>query len=100
MRISTICTNIHEGMYLCLLGCMGGTSVMPMNFQTVRTTDGRLSKQSGTARLTEPMHMQMFVNTIRVALDSVNPQVPFVDSSPSNQIEALDPYTKRYAPLQ
>ena len=40
---------------------------------------------------------QTFVNTIRVALDSVNPQVPFVDSSPSNQIEASDPYTKRCA---
>ncbi len=38
---------------------------------------------------------QVFVNTIRTALDSVNPQVPFVDSSPSNQIEAVDPYTKR-----
>ena len=40
---------------------------------------------------------QVFVNTIRTALDSVNPQVPFVDSSPSNQIEAVDPYTKRCA---
>lgn len=42
--------------------------------------------------------MQTFVNTIRKALDSVNPQVPFVDSSPSNQIQATDPYTKRYSP--
>ena len=42
--------------------------------------------------------MQTFVNTIRSALNSVNPDVPFVDSSPSNQIEATDPYTKRYSP--
>ena len=40
--------------------------------------------------------VQTFVNTIRSALNSVNPQVPFVDSSPSNQIQATDPYTKRY----
>ena len=42
--------------------------------------------------------VQTFVNTIRSALNSVNPQVPFVDSSPSNQIQATDPYTKRYTP--
>ena len=41
-------------------------------------------------------NVQTFVNTIRTALNSVNPQVPFVDSSPSNQIQATDPYTKRY----
>ena len=41
--------------------------------------------------------VQTFVNTIRSALNSVNPQVPFVDSSPSNQIQATDPYTKRYS---
>ena len=44
--------------------------------------------------------VQTFVNTIRSALNSVNPQVPFVDSSPSNQIQATDPYTKRYSPLE
>jgi hypothetical protein len=41
--------------------------------------------------------VQVFVHTIRVALMQVNPQVPFVDSSPSNQIKSLDPYSKRWA---
>ena len=39
------------------------------------------------------------MHTIRVALMQVNPQVPFVDSSPSNQIKSLDPYSKRWALL-
>ena len=37
------------------------------------------------------------MHTIRKALMQVNPQVPFVDSSPSNQIKSLDPYSKRWA---
>ena len=39
--------------------------------------------------------LQVFVHTIRTALLQVDPEVPFVDSSPSNQIKTLDPYSKR-----
>ncbi|CAK0764706.1 hypothetical protein CVIRNUC_003185 [Coccomyxa viridis] len=41
-------------------------------------------------------YMQVFVHTIRTALMQVDPEVPFVDSSPSNQIKTLDPYSKRW----
>ena len=36
------------------------------------------------------------MHTIRTALMQVDPEVPFVDSSPSNQIKTLDPYSKRW----
>ena len=37
------------------------------------------------------------MHTIRTALMQVDPEVPFVDSSPSNQIKTLDPYSKRWS---
>lgn len=40
-------------------------------------------------------YMRLFVYTIREALLAVDPATNFVDSSPSNQLKGLDPYTKR-----
>lgn len=37
----------------------------------------------------------LFVDTVRVALESVDPVLNFVDSSPSNGIISTKPYVKR-----
>jgi beta-mannosidase len=42
-------------------------------------------------------YMRLFVYTIRTAIMDVDPSVAFVDSSPSNQIKSVDPYSKRWA---
>ena len=62
----------------------------------MHTRLGAISKGTSAGWLTVADDwLQVFVHTIRTALTQVNPQVPFVDSSPSNQIKALDPYAKR-----
>lgn len=37
----------------------------------------------------------LFLDTVRVAVDSVCPELPFVDTSPANGLLSSDPYVKR-----
>jgi hypothetical protein len=37
----------------------------------------------------------LFVGAVRTALESVDPGLPFLDSSPSNGLHSVNPYVKR-----
>ena len=40
-------------------------------------------------------YIKLFLDTVQVAVAGVDPDFPFVDSSPSNGVLSKDPYTKR-----
>jgi hypothetical protein len=58
-----------------------------------------MCRAAGRRALTGPVRAaQLFIDTVRSAIVTVNSGVHFVDSSPSNGIYSTDPYSKRCAP--
>ena len=62
--------------------------------------DGWFDQSKKNPQLYVADYVKLFLDTVQQAVAEVDPDFPYVDSSPSNGLLSEDPYVKRRVPLQ
>lgn len=61
--------------------------------------DGWFAESRRNPQLYVADYVKLFLDTVHTAVAEVDPDFPFVDSSPSNGLLSSEPYVKRYVAL-
>ena len=68
------------------------------NNEVETAMDGWIEESRQNSQLYIADCVELFLNTVQKAVADIDPDFPFVGSSPSNGLFGTKPYVKRYAP--